>query len=499
MDKKLGPAIQFPAMDVLKQRWRNEWLWAFIRLFGRNIITALGATLTTTSALLILALAILGALRLYDTPYVGIMAFLVLPGFFILGLILIPLGVYWERKRATPSSRGAHNPPPYPQIDFNQPLVRRMAGIIATLTAANIFILSLVSYQGVVFMDSVAFCGTVCHTVMEPEYTAYLRSPHARVKCVECHIGPGAPWFVRSKLSGVGQVLAVTFGTYDRPIPTPVRNLRPSRDTCEQCHWPEKFTGDRIKVITRFSQDEANTPLKTILIMHIGGGNQGRGGIHSWHIDPHKQTMYIAVDPQRQVIPWVQVKNADGTVTEFAIKDGTLTPEQMATAEKRVMDCIDCHNRPTHIYQLPGEAMDEAMAAGRIDPTLPYIKKVGVQALEQATGPKPAALEHIAQRVRTYYQQNYPDVYVARRQTIEAAIREMQAIYRRNVFPQMNVTWGTYPNNIGHQHFSGCFRCHDDEHVSEDGRTIRQDCDLCHTILAWEEENPEVLQQLQIR
>lgn len=478
---------------------RTKWLWALVRLFGRNWVTLLGASLTTVSALLIIAFVILGVLGIYDTPYIGIMAFLVLPGVFVFGLLLIPVGAHWGRKRTRADEDGETSDAEwYPKIDFNQGHVRRMAGIVAVLTAANLLILSFVSYQGVVFMDSVAFCGTTCHTVMEPEYTAYLGSPHSRVACVECHIGPGAPWFVRSKLSGVGQVLAVTFDTYSRPIPSPVENLRPSRDTCEQCHWPEKFTGNRIRVITKFSEDETNTPLKTVLLMHIGGGHAGEGGIHSWHIDPRKQTTYIASDPQRQTIPWVQVREPDGTLIEYVAGDAKVTPEQIATGEKRLMDCIDCHNRPTHIYQMPDQAMDEAMALGRIDRTLPYLKKVGVEVLQQAKGPKAAALEQIAQRLRAHYQENYPDLLTAKRETIEAAIREIQTIYSRNVFPEMNLTWGTHPNNIGHERFKGCFRCHDDGHTSKEGKTIGQDCSLCHTILAMEEAEPEVLKQLEL-
>jgi len=475
--------------------------WDLMRLVGRNWITALGGALATVSALLIIAFLILGLLGFYDTPYIGIMAFLVLPGVFVLGLLLIPIGVYWEQRRArqsgdpgNPASRGM-----YPRIDFNRASVRRTAGIVSVLTVVNLLLISLTTYKGVTYMDSVEFCGLVCHSVMEPEYTAYRNSPHSRVKCVECHIGPGAPWFVRSKLSGVGQVFATVLNTYSRPIPTPVENLRPSRDTCEQCHWPEKFTGDRVKVITRFAEDEANTPLKTVLLMHIGGGAAGQGGIHSWHIDPKKQTIYIAADAQRQIIPWVQVREANGRVTEFVAQDAQLTPDQLARAERRVMDCIDCHNRPTHIFMLPDRAMDEALALGRIDRTLPYIKKLGVEVLRAAAEIPRNAPEEIARRVRSFYQEKYPELFRSRREAIEAAIRELQAIYRRNVFPSMKVTWGTYPDNLGHTTFPGCFRCHDEQHVSRDGRTISQSCDLCHTLLAIEEPNPPILQQLNIR
>jgi hypothetical protein len=477
------------------------WFWDLMRLVGRNWITALGGALATVSALLIIAFLILGLLGFYDTPYIGIMAFLVLPGVFVLGLLLIPVGVYWERRRARQSGdpRNPASREVYPCIDFNRASVRRTAGIVSVLTVVNLLLISLTTYKGVTYMDSVEFCGLVCHSVMEPEYTAYKDSPHSRVKCVECHIGPGAPWFVRSKLSGVGQVFATALNTYSRPIPTPVENLRPSRDTCEQCHWPEKFTGDRVKVITRFAEDEANTPLKTVLLMHIGGGAAGQGGIHSWHIDPNKQTIYIAADAQRQIIPWVQVREANGRVTEFVARDAPLTPDQLARAERRVMDCMDCHNRPTHIFRLPDRAMDEALVLGRIDRTLPYIKKLGVEVLRAAAEVQSDAPEEIARRVRSFYGEKYPELFRSRREAIEAAIRELQAIYRRNVFPSMRVTWGTYPDHLGHTTFPGCFRCHDEQHVSADGRTISQSCDLCHTLLAIEEPNPPILQQLNIR
>jgi formate-dependent nitrite reductase cytochrome c552 subunit len=233
--------------------------------------------------------------------------------------------------------------------------------------------------------------------------------------------------------------------------------------------------------------------------MHIGGGAAGQGGIHSWHIDPNKQTIYIAADAQRQIIPWVQVREANGRVTEFVARDAPLTPDQLARAERRVMDCMDCHNRPTHIFRLPDRAMDEALALGRIDRTLPYIKKLGVEVLRAAAEVQSDAPEEIARRVRSFYGEKYPELFRSRREAIEAAIRELQAIYRRNVFPSMRVTWGTYPDHLGHTTFPGCFRCHDEQHVSADGRTISQSCDLCHTLLAIEEPNPPILQQLNIR
>jgi hypothetical protein len=331
---------------------------------------------------------------------------------------------------------------------------------------------------------------------MDPEYAAYLNSSHSRVNCVECHIGPGAPWFVRSKLSGVGQVVAVTFNTFHRPIPTPVANLRPSQDTCEQCHWPGRFTGETIKVITHYSEDEANTPLSTVLALHIGGGRREEG-IHSWHIDPGKETYYAASDDRRQEIAWVKVQEG-GEETEYTMNGESVDPALLTPANIRRMDCIDCHNRPTHVFRFPDEEMDLALSSGRISTSIPFIKKIGVETLTEvgeALGPP----EMVVQRLRNYYKENNSEFYNSKRQEVEQAVREIEAIYRRNISPEMKLTWGTYPNNIGHEQFPGCFRCHDSEHESSDGRVIEQDCESCHTILAWDEENPEILDQLGIK
>jgi len=377
--------------------------------------------------------------------------------------------------------------------------VRHLAGVVSGLTLVNLLILSTVSYEGVQYMETPEFCGLVCHSVMAPEHTSYVNSPHARVDCVECHIGPGAPWFVRSKLSGVGQVLAVTFNTYEHPIPTPVANLRPSQDTCEQCHWPERFTGDRIRVIPKFADDEANTATKTVLLMHIGGGEMSAAGIHSWHIDPDKQTTYFARDYERQDIPVVRVTRTDGTETEYVAAGAEGETVSTEGLTPRRMDCIDCHNRPTHIFQVPDRAMNQAMADGRISPTLPYIKKVGTEALTEATGEE-GDLERIAEKVTTFYRENYADRAAELDPLVAQAVEAMQAIYKRNVFPQMDVTWGTYRSNLGHpvgeDGALGCFRCHDDSHTNKEGEVIRQDCGICHTMLAMDEENPEILVQL---
>jgi hypothetical protein len=349
-------------------------------------------------------------------------------------------------------------------------------------------------------MDSTQFCGLTCHTVMAPEYTAHIDSPHSRVACVECHIGPGAPWFVRSKLSGTRQLLAVAFHTYSRPIPTPVRQLRPARETCEQCHWAQKFHGDKFVVRTRYADDEKNTPSTTVLVLKIGGkGSRGATGIHGRHLDTTDRISYLATDEHRQVIPRVTYVGDDGKAVEYVSTEVKATPDLLARAEHRKMDCVDCHNRPTHAFELPERAVDRALSEGGISLQLPFVKKKAVELLRAEYLDQSMAQQRIATGLTEFYRSRYPETYINHRDLVESAAHAVEAIYRRNAFPEMKVTWGTYPNNLGHEDFPGCFRCHDDSHRAADGRTITQDCTACHTILAQDESNPKILSNLGIQ
>jgi hypothetical protein len=315
---------------------------------------------------------------------------------------------------------------------------------------------------------------------MEPEWAAYEDGPHSRVACVQCHIGPGAPWFVRSKMSGTRQVFAVMLDTHSRPISSPVHNLRPARDTCEQCHWPEKFHGDKVNVRREYANDEAVTETATTMRVHVGGGSAKTGvaqGIH-WHMSIANEIDYIATDERRQEIGYVGLKTADGQVREYFAEG--VTEEQLLKGERRRMDCVDCHNRPSHPFSAsPERAVDGAIAAGEIPRTLPYIRREAVEALKVSYPSREVAEEEIATRLRGFYSQNGN---ATRKDEIDRAVAATQRLYRRNVFPKMKVTWGTHPNNAGHMDFPGCFRCHDETKKTKDGRTISQDCTLCHDI-----------------
>jgi hypothetical protein len=425
-----------------------------------------------------------------QNPYFGILSYLMLPGIFIGGLILIPLGIVWERHRERHAGR---YPVTFAPLSWANREVRRLVILVGVLTLANIVIASQLTYQAVAYMDSVKFCGTTCHTVMQPEFTAYQNSPHSRVECVTCHIGPGASWFVRSKVTGLGQVLAVALNNYPRPIPTPVHNLRPARETCEGCHWPQKYATDRLQIMPKYAEDENNTATKTVLMLKVGGGNNGVG-IHGTHIGKGVRIRYAHSDEQRQTIPWIEYNGPAGR-TVYAAPGASADPGNLPVRE---MDCLDCHNRPAHSYETPERAMDNAMFNGLIDPSLPRAKKQGLQLLKASYATREAAATEIPRGLDEFYRQKYAGIYAARQKDVAEAGRQILAIWERNIFPEMKVTWGRYPLNIGHMDSPGCFRCHDDSHASKDGKKVTQDCNACHTVLAVEEAAPKVLQDLGI-
>jgi hypothetical protein len=449
----------------------------------RNAITIFGAALATSGAVLFLTFFLLDLVGMHANPYMGMLFFLVCPALFVAGLVLIPIGVWVARRRRAAGREVARRG--WPRIDLNDPAQRRAVVIFLAATLANILIVSVAAFSGVEYMDSPQFCGKLCHEVMEPEWAGYQEGPHSRVACVQCHIGPGANWFVKSKLSGLRQVYAVTFNTHSRPIASPVTSLRPARDTCEQCHWPEKFHGDQIKTVRTYADDEKNTETVTSLRLHIGGVNrmgQSATGIH-WHVSAMNRIEYITTDEKRQVIPYVKLDDGKGHVQEFFAEG--VSDAQALKGERRVLDCIDCHNRPSHTFAFSAErAVDEALAAGGFDATLPFIRREAVKALGASYADKAAALEGIQRALTAFYRDSHPG---APREAVARAVATAQHLFERNVFPAMRVGWGTYANNVGHNDpapspFPGCFRCHDDSHRTRDGKVISQDCGLCHTV-----------------
>lgn len=447
-----------------------------------NPTSLVGASVACVSFGLIIFLFALELFAGHQKPYMGIIAFVILPAFLLMGIAIVLVGMRNERKRRLKTGIAQA---PFPLIDLNDPKQRKRFTFAASIVIVLLLSSAFGSYQVYEFTESVQFCGEVCHSVMKPEYTAYLHSPHARVTCTECHVGSGADWYVKSKLSGAYQVYSVLFEKYSRPIPTPVHNLRPAQGTCEQCHWPKHFYSDKLVTKTYFMPDEQNTPWAISLLMKIGGGSSETGptsGIH-WHMNIANEVTYTAIDLQRQIIPVVRAKHPDGTVEEYITTD-PFDESLLNKGETRRMDCIDCHNRPTHIYHSPEFSINELMSLGWISPSLPSIRAIASAALIRPYTNENVALDSIRHYIHNEYRLRYPILASSRKSDIDTAITHLQRIYSRNFFPEMRVSWKEYPNNIGHFSDSGCFRCHDGKHVSKSGKVLSKDCNTCHIIVS---------------
>ena len=446
-------------------------------------VSMLGVALVTTAGfswLFALPVQVRGHV---SNPYIGIVIFILIPIVFIAGLILIAIGVFLARKRI---EKGLLEAP------GRQTYLRRLAIFFAITTAINIVIGTQGTYRAIEHMETAQFCGQSCH-VMKPEFTAHQNAPHANVLCVDCHVAPGAAGWAKSKAAGTRQFMDVVLTRVHYPIASAMETNRlvPARLTCEQCHWPQKFELSKLRVITHFQDDAANTQTQTVLMMLTGGGD--KGGIHGKHLGPGVAIRYAPSDRTRQTIPWVEYRNHNTGAVRSYLAQGS-TPNSVENLPTYEMQCVDCHNRPTHTFELPDRAVDEALAFGRISPSLPFIKKKAVELLKANYASNDEASRAIPASLTKFYQQNNPDICAKRERDIAAAGAEIAAIYNRNVFPDLKVTWGTYPNNLGHTDFPGCFRCHDGSHsTSNQKASITQDCGACHNALAVDEASPNVL------
>ena len=457
-------------------------------LISHHWLSLLGTALVITAAISVLFVVPLAIRGDAANPYAGIILFLILPILFFAGLGLIPIGIYLRRCEI---GRGLTEA----TFDRNAAL-RRLAWFLGATTLVNVLVGTQLTYRAVKHMETPQFCGATCHS-MRPEFAAYRDSPHSRVECVECHVSPGAAGWIESKSSGIRQLIETVLHTQPKPIPSALATNRlvPARGTCENCHWPQEFVGALLRVLSKYADDEGNTRSETVLVMMVGGDRTS--SIHGAHLGPGVHIRFTAADPARQSIPWIEYRNE--LTREKKIFTNPEQPEHRSKAlAKYDMQCVDCHNRPAHAFDLPERAMDKALAFGKIPSTLPFIKKMGVQLLKADYRTSEEAAVKLPAELVSFYRHNYLDVYTRRSQDIVQAAKAMFAIYNRNVFPDLKVTWGTYPNNLGHTDSPGCFRCHDGLHASEYGKAITQDCNACHEPLSMDEVSPEILQTLGI-
>jgi hypothetical protein len=420
-----------------------------------------------------------------ENPYIGILLFIIIPAVFFVGLALIPIGVFLSKRRIADTIE---------TLPDRKSAIRRTAIFFGVMTVANVIIGSQFSYRAVEHMDTAQFCGQSCH-VMNPEFKAHMVPPHESVECASCHIVPGAEGWFHAKMAGTNQMVAVVFNTFPRPIESAIENnkLVSSADTCEQCHSRQRVVGPRLRVITKFKDDEANTRNQTVLMMMVGGG--ASGGVHGAHMGPGVHMRYATTDKKRQAIPWVEYSNsASGAKRTYLAGDAKA--DAVASMPTFDMQCVDCHNRAAHSFEQPDHAVDAALASGDIATGLPLVKKTAVELLKANYPTSEDAEQKIPAALTKFYVDKYSDVVTKRGTDVQAAGKALAAIYARNVFPDLKVDWGTYPNNLGHTDYPGCFRCHDENHATADKKTITQDCNACHQALAVEEAAPDVLKTL---
>jgi len=445
---------------------------------SNNVISFIGVLLTTTAGVAWLFLLPVHFGEQAGHPYLGLLTILGLPAMFFTGLLLIPLGVRIKERR---QRRTGLYPASFPPLNWQNPEFRNLLSFVTLATIANVVIGGHLTYNAVEYMDSTAFCGTACH-VMNPEFTAYQFAEHSNVGCVDCHIGAGAGSYIQAKLNGVNQLFGVMFDSYPRPVPTPVHNLAQGELTCGECH-AQRDLGTKREEWIHFAEDEANSASRTELVLAIGGGNNTQGA-HGAHMGAGAKIEYRS-DPSREKIPWIRYTAPSGETAVYTTSDWD--PSMEEEFELRTMDCVDCHNRPAHTFEVAHRAIDRAMVEGTIDPALPFIKKQGLELVKANYSSKEEAPERMEEELRAFYTAEYPEAAVDKRAEIERAAQELAAIYSRNVFPEMRVDWGTYPNHLGHEDYPGCYRCHDTEHTSPAGEAIGQECVSCHAMVAVDE------------
>ncbi len=451
---------------------------------SKNWLTIIGSIVAVINLGLIIVLFIISTIFNKENTNLGLFIYIILPGFLILGLLAIPVGMIRERRRI--KSAGSADQQKYPRIDLNDPRHMNAFVIFTVSTILILFLSTLGSFKAFHITESVEFCGKLCHKVMEPEYTAYQKSPHANVACVECHVGAGASWYVKSKISGLHQVYAVMTKSYPTPIETPLHDLRPARETCEKCHWPQKFYARTLWTNKYFLADSLNTEWDIMLQMKTGPEYSGLGlreGIH-WHINPAVSIEYVSENDKRENITYVKYTNkTTGKVKIFRNDSNPISDSLLLVSNPRTMDCIDCHNRPSHNYNSPPVYFDKAMLTGAISKDIPFFKKVTMGILKDTYSDKDTAFMKIRDGITDFYKTGYGDYYTKNKNVIDSSIVAVEKGFSENTFPKMKVTYDRYPEHIGHLESDGCFRCHNDAFKAADGSKISRDCNLCHNIV----------------
>jgi NapC/NirT cytochrome c family protein len=447
-----------------------------------NPVSLVGLVIAVFNAGFIVFLSLVEALSKRAHPYADLVIWIILPALVLLGVALIFVGIRRERRKereGVPAERR------FPIVNFNDPKHRTTILVLGTGFLLLSLLYAFAGYKAVEFSESTAFCGSMCHTVMGPEFRAHAYSAHAEIACADCHVGPGAKYFLLAKLRGTRQLIDLMFDRYHRPIPTPVADLRPSEQVCENCHGPKYQINQRLESRNYFLSDEKNTQKTINLLLRMGGAapTAPRPPKMHWHSSTTEEIVYAASDEKRTVIPWIRVKRLDGKERVYRVAGAEMSDADAAKAGPRRMDCIDCHNRAGHPYNPPGAILNALLNLKLVDPALPQIKSVAVKALDAEYASREDGLKGIDASIREFYKTTYPAILRDKQAAVVAAIAALQRAYARNYDPSMKVTWKNFPDNRGHRFSAGCFRCHDGKHRSDDGAVLSRDCGLCHLLI----------------
>lgn len=473
-----------------RNSFREEWIRPIV-FYGNNWLSLLGGAITTASAMVLVGFWVVGFFGhgASKNPYLGIIFDLILPGIFVVGLVLVLVGILARRSYLDATNQV---PSLFPEVSLKDPVFRHALDVVVVATFINFIIVGTAAYRGVAYMDTVSFCGASCH-VMAPEHASYRVSPHSNVACTDCHVAPTAAAYVHAKVDGTVQLLMVVAENYPRPIMAD-NKIPAASTTCVHCHSPGRFFGDKVVITSSFADDKSNTQTSSVTLMHVGGRDAFThlSGIHGAHMG---KIEYIATDTTNQTIPWVGKTNDNGSVTEF-FESGAKSP---VAGEKRLMDCIDCHIRAAHSFDTPEVALNKDMALGSPSASLPFIHQEGLSLLRASYKSQAEAQTRIASGLVTFYRSQYPAIWDAQSPQVYAAAKALISIYDANVFPSMKVTWGTHPNNIGHNTSPGCFRCHDGNHSAKDRSSITNDCSVCHNLVVSDTTRPRLITDMGMR
>jgi nitrate/TMAO reductase-like tetraheme cytochrome c subunit len=455
-----------------------------IAVFTSHWLAMLGLGLVLTAIVLWSCLLTMRLRQGQDNPYIGL-ATLAVGGVLVLGAIAAPIGLYFGRRRLREKL----------VVVDRKAAWSRLIAFLLVVSLFNLVVVSQSAVRAVHTMETRQFCGS-CH-VMKPESRAFDQGPHAGILCVDCHVGEGTQGYIESKIGGTRQLISVLSDSVEKPIASAIESGRmiPSAETCEECHWKAQPAKAKLRMIRHYGDDERNTPETTVLTMYVGGARMG--GIHGAHHGDGIQIRFVATDAKRQDIPWVEYTNSKTNVKRTYVRNGA-SAASFDASPRITMQCFDCHNRPAHSFQLPDRAVDQALLLGRMSVSLPFLKKTSVEVLKADYPSSEAAASAIPAALASYYAKTYPELSRTRAADIEEAGQVIADVYSRNVFPELGVTWGTYPDNLGHQSFPGCFRCHEGEHADTGGETITKNCFRCHYPSATKESTPEVLEMLGI-